>query len=116
MSAMRLHAREGKQPGDLSGAADKESRGRATLAANVSFTLEDDVHSGSGIAFMEERGAGRFKALDTVRSEPFKLALLHAVKGSDALESFDQFRNRRASGCAVAISRIQRRGRAGGGH
>src|SRR5208282_2420223 len=59
VSSMRLHAREGKEPGDLSGPADKESSGGASFAANVNFTLEDNTHFRGGLAFMEERGSGR---------------------------------------------------------
>ena len=88
-SAIGLHARERKVPGNLPGAADEESRGTALRAAKVHFASEQQDHGSRRISVAKERDAIVDAALTAVPRQPGKLIRFETLKSTDFLQRLD---------------------------
>ncbi len=91
VSAVGLHAGEGKLAGHLAGAADQEGWGWRGGGGRGSRP-EDEVEAVAGVAFEEDDGAVIADGLVAVGGEPGVLLFGEAVEGSDGAQSGDDVR------------------------
>ena len=89
VAAVALHARVGKQAGELADAGDEEREVAALVAADVDLPGEQDVHAGGRIAFAEEHGSGADFAFDAVLRDPEVFLVGEAVEGFDLAQGRD---------------------------